>query len=72
MPLEGPKTGPGTKMLSLEKLRKIDPELEGLSDIELEELRASIYETVQLAYDVWWERRGGSKNPETTFTVEDV
>ena len=54
-------------MLTTEKLKRLDSSLESLSEEELDELRASLYETVQLAYDVWWERRRGSKNPETTF-----
>jgi len=49
-------------MLSLEKLRKIDPELANLSDEELTAFRADLYETTQLAFDAWWAERG-SKNP---------
>ncbi len=50
-------------MLSLEKIRKIDPELSSLSDTELLEIEGALYAMGQLAFDVWWTRKNGSKNP---------
>lgn len=58
-------------MLTPEQMRKADPTLSDTSDEELEELRTALYETAQLAFDVWWLRREGSKNPETTFPVAE-
>lgn len=55
-------------MLSIKQMIKIDPTLASLSEAELEQLRADMYENVQLAYDVWWTRKGGSKNPVGSFT----
>ena len=51
-------------MISIEKMRKLDPELAELEDSELEAIRADLYETVGLAFDVWWHEKGGSKNPD--------
>jgi hypothetical protein len=50
-------------MLSLEQMLKIDPSLADLSEEELRELQASLYETAQLAFDVYWRKKCGSKNP---------
>ncbi|MDR3571873.1 MAG: hypothetical protein P4L81_06855 [Candidatus Pacebacteria bacterium] len=50
-------------MLDPEQLRRIDPDLVGMSDEEVEALKADMYETIQLAYDIWWFRKNGSKNP---------
>lgn len=43
---------------------EVDPGLTGMSDEELEELRAALYETAQLGFDVYWWEKVGSKNPE--------
>ena len=60
-------------MLSVEQMRKVDPELASLSDSELEALRSDLYETAQLAFDVWWTEKSGSKNPVRLLpTAEDV
>ena len=50
-------------MLSLEQMIKIDSHLATLTPEELEELRASLYESAQLAYEVWRTKKSGSKNP---------
>jgi len=52
-------------MLSLEKLRKIDPSSTStLSDEELTEICNALYECAELAFDVYWkEKNSGSKNP---------
>jgi len=52
-------------------MRKIDPQLETLSDAEVEELRASFYEIAQLTFDVWWEKNG-SKNPVSAFPFDKL
>lgn len=54
-------------MLSVEQMLKIDPELADLSEADLIELQSSLYETAQLAFDVYWTRKHGSKNPVGSF-----
>lgn len=49
-------------MLSLNQLRKIDPELRNLSDDEVLKIRDSFYELGQIIYEDWG-ANGGSKNP---------
>ena len=48
-------------MLSLEKLRKIDPKTH-LSDEEVLEIRDSLYDLGNIVFDDWLEN-GGSKYP---------
>ena len=51
-------------MLNFEELRKIDPQLSGLSDKELFDVRAKLYELAQLAFDAQEkEKENDSKNP---------
>lgn len=50
-------------MLSLQQLRKLDPSLAKLADDEVEALREDFYTMAQIAFDVWWEQKGGSNNP---------
>ena len=58
-------------MISVEQMRKIDPAVIQMSDEELETLKADLYETVQLAFDVWWqEKKSGSKNPTGLLPVD--
>ena len=57
-------------MLSLEDIRKIDPELSDVSDAELEEVLATLYELGRLAYDVQQIEKSGSKNPVGSLTDE--
>lgn len=54
-------------MLSLEKLREIDPSIAHLSDTELEEIRASLYDSAQLAWEVYVAKKYGSKYPVGLF-----
>jgi hypothetical protein len=54
-------------MLTPAQMRKIDPELAKLSDAELEGIRATLYEMADLAFDVWWQEKGGSKSPVGSF-----
>ena len=44
-------------MISIEQMRKIDPEIAYMSDEELEALRAELYNTGQLAFDAWWHKK---------------
>ena len=50
-------------MLSIEQLRKADPELNNLSDEEILKIRDSFYELGALIFDNWVETEGGSKYP---------
>jgi hypothetical protein len=59
-------------MISVEQMLKIDPELSSLSESELEELRSSLYRFAQLAFEVYWTKKHGSKNPVRLFpSLED-
>lgn len=44
-------------MLSIERLREIDPELKDLSDEDIEEVRAILYDLGDLIWDVWLEEQ---------------
>lgn len=48
-------------MLSIEKLRKIDQELDDIPDEELFNIRDRFYELGRLIFDDWLENEGGSK-----------
>ena len=50
-------------MLSIEQARKIEPDLENLTDSEVLELISDMYGLGQLAYDKWLKMRG-SKYPD--------
>ena len=50
-------------MISLQKIRQLEPRLAERSDSELEELRDGLYDVAQLAFEVWWTEKHGSKNP---------
>jgi len=60
-------------MLSLKELRKIDSDLENMSDAQLRKIRAQLYALGELAYDSWRrESRNGapvSKNPPGVVTL---
>ena len=47
-------------MLSIEKLREIDPELKDLSNEEIVKILASFYELGEIIWDDWLEQ--GHKN----------
>ncbi len=51
------------RRLSVEKIRKIEPSLSDFSDEEIEQIRDDCYDLIQLAFDAWWTKRHGSKNP---------
>jgi len=42
---------------------KVDPILADMSEADLEELRAVLHDTAQLAFDVYWAKKYGSKYP---------
>jgi hypothetical protein len=50
-------------MLSIEQLRKNDPQLATLADEEVVKIRDSFYELGVLIFDDWLETDGGSKFP---------
>ncbi len=50
-------------MLTLEKLRKIDPTFADMSDEELEPIRAELYALGEISFDTWRQETGGFKNP---------
>jgi hypothetical protein len=57
-------------MISLEKIRKIDPvATANLTDIELEELRLSLYEMGQLIFEDWASEEVVSKYPDRVFPI---
>ena len=63
-----PQEQPNNSMISIESLRKIDPETAHLSDEELEKIRQSFYEFGQLMFDDWHEQKFGSKSPVGSLT----
>jgi hypothetical protein len=50
-------------MLTLEDCRKIDPSLRDLTDEQLRQIRASLYDLGQLAFQSWVSKKYGSKIP---------
>jgi len=50
-------------MLTIEKIRKLDPSLSSLTETELMEARDILYDIGQLAFEVWKEEKTGSKDP---------
>jgi hypothetical protein len=57
-------------MISIEQARKIDPELATLSEEELIALLRDMYETADLASDIWCMEKC-SKNPVGLFLSDD-
>jgi len=49
-------------MISLEACRELMPN-ETVSDEDLEAIKASMYESVELAWDIFKDKKYGSKNP---------
>ena len=56
-------------MISLDRLRKIDPDTDHLTDDELEKVRQSFYDFGQLIFEDWQEQKFGSKNPVGLLTA---
>jgi hypothetical protein len=59
-------------MITLEKLREIEPALEKLSDEELIVIRNLLYAQGQLAFEMWLESQTGSKNPPGVHRLPDI
>ncbi|MFZ2484937.1 MAG: hypothetical protein WAX80_02230 [Minisyncoccia bacterium] len=55
-------------MITTEQSLKIDPTLANFSREELEEILRSLHDSAQLAFEVYWERKYGSKYPVGSFT----
>lgn len=55
-------------MLSVEQMLRIDSSLAAIECNEVEELRQVLYETAQLASELYWLKRHGSKYPVGLFT----
>lgn len=53
-------------MLSIEKLRQIEPALAELPDEEVEVIRDALYDAAGMAYELWREK-SGSKCPIGSF-----
>ncbi len=49
-------------MLSADKCRVLLDD-KTISDEEIEALRSALYDSVQLAFEVYWAKKSGSKNP---------
>ncbi len=58
-------------MISLEKIRQIDPETKHLTDEELEKVRDSFYEFGQLVFEDWCAQKFGPKSPIGLLTRKD-
>lgn len=50
-------------MISIEKLRKIDPDLKDLSDEKVIKIRDKFYELGQFMFEVWQKEKAVPKNP---------
>lgn len=48
-------------MLSIEQCRELISDSDKLTNAEIEEIRSSCYETAQLAFDVWFEKKPKEK-----------
>lgn len=59
-------------MLNFDQMRKIDPELAHLSDTELAEVRLALYDAAQLAFEVYWGKKHGSKCPVRSFPSSEI
>lgn len=58
-------------MITLNKLREIDPSTANLTDEELKDIRQSFYEFGQLIFDDWHDQKFGSKSPVGSLTNKD-
>lgn len=57
-------------MINLNTLRKIDPEVNELTDEELENTRKEFYEFGEILFDDWYEQKFGSKFPLGSLTIK--
>lgn len=58
-------------MISLERLREIDPRFREVTDEELIKIRYSLYILGQLALESFIEKKTGSKYPIRVYGLED-
>lgn len=56
-------------MISIDKIKEIAPELSHLSDQEIEEVRATLYDMGKLAFDSWWSEKRTSRIFYGSFNV---
>jgi hypothetical protein len=54
-------------MIRVEKLRQIEPAFADLSDEQVEALCKDLYESAELAFELWWRKKYGSKCPVGSF-----
>lgn len=59
-------------MISIEKLREIDPSLQKISDEELTVIRNLLYAQGQLIFEMWLEKQTGSKNPVGVHGLPEI
>ncbi len=57
-------------MLSSAQMKKMDPSLEEMPEEDISEVRVALYESAQLAFDVYWSRKYGSKYPIGLLTPQ--
>lgn len=50
-------------MISIEKLRQLEPTFENLTDEEVSKIRNLLYKFATLALETYMEKKKGSKNP---------
>ena len=59
-------------MLTFEQMVKIDPSLSKLSQDELRQVRLALYDAAQLAFEVYWAKKHGSKCPVRSFSSSEM
>lgn len=68
-----PNTDKTLDKSQIEKLRKVDADLtSSLSEEEFEKAVENLQEIAQLAFEVYWHRKYGSKNPIGVFPPQEV
>jgi len=58
-------------MISLERLKEIDPKLQGKSDEELTKIRNLLYGLGQLTLETYLERKSGSNFPVGVYGLNN-
>lgn len=59
-------------MISIQTILKIDPSLINISVKDLEILKTDMYEIAQLAFEVYWSKKHGSKYPVGSFPSPEI
>lgn len=57
-------------MISLDKMKELDPTLKDMSDESLDFMRREYYAVVEMAFELWWEEKKSSKNPVWLFSSD--